>query len=85
MCISSWVFKHSQSHRALVPAPSRRGRPGAGGAAGRGAADEEHRAQGCSLWSGWTATAPEPAGRRCAPPHCCRPDASAALWRTGTK
>lgn len=74
----------SESHRALGPAPSRRGHPGAGGAAGRGAADGERRAQGCSLWSGWTATARGSEGRRCARPRCCHPDASAALWRKDT-
>lgn len=79
-----WVcsFKHpAQSHRALGPAPSCQGRRGAAGAAGRGAADEKRRAQGCSLWSDRTATARGPEGQRRAPPRCCRPDASAALWR----
>lgn len=76
-------FKHpTQSHRALVPAPSCRGHPGAGGVAGRGAADEEWSAQDCSLRSGWTATAPGPEGRRRARPHCCHPGASAALMPT---
>lgn len=69
-----------QSYRALGPALNCQGHPGAGAAAEREAADEHRRAQGCSLWSGWKTTTPQPAGPQSAPPRCYHPDASEALW-----
>lgn len=73
------------SHRALAPAPSCRGRPDAGAAAGKGAADELCTTRGCTPQSGWTATARGPGERRCGPPRCCRPAASEALRRQNRK